>query len=321
MHKMRPEFKTILALAFALLYASCIGTRDGDQFASYQRDFLGKTQIGSAITKEIILQNPSTDSVQHIRAINFDTNANPDGHFRIDKVEVGGIAQNPRDKDITIPAGSMLQIFVTYQPLNLNTSIAHFGGWYTGEDEPYVPGKPVEEETAVKMMKELAKGAKGDSDEKEAIHRSMIIAIYDRPQEGMVQIELVGEAVPGPNGEIAGVGGGGDCPADGGILCYKGGFAMELPDIMTTGPKQLEMGGPVVFKLSGNNVEMDLATFPAELLILKGNGPGEPLEGKPISAISLVINGPEGVTATGTFDGTNLNMNGMAFRIRVVLAK
>jgi len=318
--------RTIYILFSVMLLSSCFG--DGDQFSSYQRTFMGKTQIGSSVSKIITLQNPSTDSVQHIFGLNFDAAANPDGHFRIDKVEVGGVAQNPKDHDITVPAGSLLQVYVTYQPLNLNTTVADYGGWSTGEPEPWIPKKPDDTGTtsAVKAMQALLPKADDapitiDSNEKAAIHRAMLVVVYDQPKIGYAYTELIGEAVPGPNGEVTVAGSGGECPSDTGVLCYKGGFAMELPDIVTTGPKPLNMSGPIVFKLSGSSVSIDMGTFPSELLVLKGNGPGEPLEGKPISAISIVVSGAEKVTATGTFDGTNLEVNNVAFRIRVILGE
>lgn len=317
--------RIFVIFAISLLLTSC---RSGDQFASFQREFVGEVAMGGSVSKKITLANPSTDEVQHILGLNFDAGQNLSGHFQIEKVEVGGVPVNPRDKDITIPPGSILQIYVKYQPLNLDTTVTDLGGWSTGQPEIYVPGPPApaQEKTvdAGQTMKELL-GASAEPDlsydNDHAIHRAMMVAVYDYPQIGIVQMELVGRAVVGPDGQRSAGGSSGECPEDAGILCYKGGFAMELPDIMKTGPAPLVMTGPVVFQLSGPSVSLDMATFPAALLVLKGNGPGEPLEGKPISAISLVVSGPEGIKASGTFDGTNLTVNGVAFRIRVVLGE
>lgn len=323
------------AILSVLFLSACAG--DGAPFETYERQFVGRVPIGSSVTKQIVMQNPDTQGVQHITQMNFEAGTNMEGHFRIDKVELGGVVVNPRDRDITIPAGSILQVYVTYQPLNLDTTLANYGGWLTGVQERYMPGPPGEEgndkdkeDGAVKAMSRLIGKEDGDetggsvdlNDSTKAIHRAILTAIYDKPGKGLVQIELVGQAEAGPNGETSAAGGGtGECPSDSGTLCYKGGFAMALPDLMTTGPKQLKMSGPAVFKISGNNVEMDMGKFPTELLVLKGNGPGEPLEGKPINAISIVISGAEGVTAKGTFDGTKLEVNDIAFRIRVVLGE
>jgi hypothetical protein len=315
-----------ISLILAATISSCGG--GSNQFVSYKREYLGKAPIGLSVTKQLTLQNPSLSKVQHISGLNFDTGTNSSGNFRIDKVEVGGVAQNPKTKDISIPAGSLLQIYITYEPLNLDTTIASYGGWATGQEERWSPKKPPEKDEngtdAVKAMSALiSKDAsiEEDNEEAAATHRAIIAAVYDYPQAGTVQIELVGEAVAGADGEISAAGGGGECPDAADTLCYTGGFAIELPDIMATGPKELKMTGPAVFKLSGSTVTTDMSAFPAELLVLKGNGPGEPLEGKPINAVSIVLSGAEGVTATGTFDGSRLEINGIAFRIRVVLGE
>jgi len=313
-------------LALWAVFAVCgalSACTDADQFASYQREFIGKTEVGVPITKKLVLQNQSLDVVQHISGLNFDAGYNAAGHFRIDKVEVGGVVHAPKDKDISVPVGSLVEIYVTYQPLNMDTTAVTLGGWTTGENERYEPQAPEEkaEVSAVKAMKDIMVG-KDSNEEEKAVHRAVIAAVYDYPQFGIVQLEVVGEAVVGADGSTSAAGGfSGECPSDAGILCYTGGFAIELPDIMTGGPKSLTMTGPAVFSLAGSSVSADMGKFPAVLLVLKGNGPGEPLEGKPINAISIVISGAEGVEASGTFDGSNLEMNKVAFRIRVVLGE
>jgi len=315
--------RTILAIFLATIFSASCSEDDG-QYALYYREFVGETEVGGSVTKQIVFRNPSVDSVQHLVGLNFDAGQNTDGNFQVEKVEIGGVAVNPRDKDISVPPGSILQVYIKYRPLNLNTTVANFGGWRTGEVERYEPREPGKAESADKTMEKLLGKKEPDLsyDKDSAIHRAIFAAVYDYPTVGVVQIELVGKAHVGPNGErSAGGGGSGECPDGSGVLCYKGGFAMELPDIMNTGPSPLTITGPIAFNISGTSVNLDMTTFPSALLVLKGNGPGEPLEGKPINAISLVISGPEGVTASGTFDGTNLDVNGVAFRIRVVLGE
>jgi hypothetical protein len=310
------------ALAALAVVCAC---SDAGQFASYQREFIGETEIGKSVTKKIVLQNTNLTDVQHISGLNFDAGYNTEGHFRIDKVEVGGVVHNPKNEDITVPAGSIVEVYVTYQPLNMDTTAITLGGWTTGEKPRYEPLAPEEVGSAAKTMKALFGGkAEGEIKEEKdkAIHRAIVAAVYDYPQMGILQLEVVGEAKVGADGSTSAAGGSsGECPSDAGMLCYTGGFAIEMPDIMTGGAKQLKMTAPAVFKTAGSNVSIDMGTFPAVLLVLKGNGPGEPLEGKPINAISIVISGAEGVEATGTFDGSNLTVNKVAFRIRVVLGE
>jgi len=315
----------LYAFIFACLFVACSGVACSGhkQFSDYQREFLGHVAVGEKITKEIVIQNTSLTETHHIEGLNFDAANNTAGHFRIEKVEVGGVPQNPRDRDITVPPASMVQIFVTYQPLNLETTISNAGGWSTGREERYVPKQPEEDSSATKAMGDMltSKNVELDDDAK-AIHRAVIAVVYDQPRVGILLVEVVGTAQEGPNGETTAVGsGGGSCPEGSGIICYSGGFAIELPDIMTGGARQLKLSGPIVFESSGSNLTLDMTAFPSALLVMKGNGPGEPLEGQPINAISLVISGSEGVSASGTFDGSNIDVNGISFRIRVVLGE
>lgn len=317
------------AIALLFFTAACSGA---DQFAVYQQEDFGEAPIGAGITKEIMLKNPSLTDAQHLTGLNFESGTNSAGHFSIDKVEVGGVTVNPRDRDISVPAGSVLQITLTYQPRNLETTESNYGGWSTGGVEIYEPKEPEEknddkedeESDSTKIQKAMLGLAKKSADSANiAIHRSVLTAVYDYPKLGEVLIELVGEARPGPNGETSAAGGvgAGSCPSDAGTICYAGGFSIELPDIVSTGPKPLTLTGPIVMKSSGSNVTLDMSAFPSALLVLKGNGPGEPLEGKPINAISIIVSGTSDVTASGTFDGSKLNINGVAFRIRVVLGE
>ena len=320
----------VAKLYFAILLVACstfwgVACSGQKQFSDYQRELIGEVKIGEKVTKEIVIQNTSLTETHHIEALNFDAANNTAGHFRIEKVEVGGVPQNPKDHDISVPPASMVQIYVTYQPLNLETTISNAGGWSTGQKKRYIPSAPKEKSSATKAMSGMlsAKGVESEIDtEGKAVHRAVIAVLYDQPRVGILKIEVLGTAEEGPNGETTAVGsGGGSCPDGTGIICYSGGFAIELPDIMTGGARQLKLSGPIVFESSGSNLTLDMTAFPSALLVMKGNGPGEPLEGQPISAISLVISGAEGIEASGTFDGSNIDVNGVAFRIRVVLGE
>ncbi len=313
-------------ILFFVIFAalSCGGA---EQFTVFEQQEFNVTPIGSSVIKVVSFQNTSLDDVQHLIGLKFDTGSNLEGNFVVDKVEVGGVAANPRDKDITVPTGSVLQLTITYTPLNLNTTIATYGGWTTGVEEIYNPKAPAPSkvEGPADINKALL-GIKGDEgpeqSEDAAIHRAMLVLAYDYPKQGIVQVELIGRAVPGPDGEISAAGAGtGECPTDAGTACYKGGFAIEMPALMSDGAEPLDLTGAVVFGIAGSNVTLDMNTFPAALLVLKGNGPGEPLEGKPISAVSIVISGAPDVVCTGAFDGSRLTINGIGFRIRVVLGE
>jgi len=156
-----------------------------------------------------------------------------------------------------------------------------------------------------------------------AIHRAMLIVAFDKPRGGYSNIELVGGAVPGPNGEetAVGMGGlsGGDCVASGTTMCFTGTFSIDLPGVMSGGAVEVPMAAPLSFELDGSALKLDMNEFPPVLILLKGNGPGEPLEGQPIEELSIVISGSPDVTGVGTFDGSVLSMTEVGFRIRVVM--
>lgn len=158
-----------------------------------------------------------------------------------------------------------------------------------------------------------------------AIHRAMLIVAYDNPQAGYVHVELVGGAVPGPNGEVTAIpmggAGEGECVAQGTTACFTGTFSIDLPGLMTGGAVEVPMNGPVPFTVENGAAELNMDEFPPVLLALKGNGPGEPLEGKPVDAVSIVISGTPECIATGSFDGRNLSLAGVGFRIRVLLGE
>ncbi|MBI4366434.1 MAG: hypothetical protein HY543_06420 [Deltaproteobacteria bacterium] len=160
-----------------------------------------------------------------------------------------------------------------------------------------------------------------------ATHRALVILTYDHPGEGVVQIELVGHAVPGPNGELTAPGGGGapteagECEPGGTTACFTGQFAIDLPGLMSGGPVTADLSGPLPLTIDGSRVELQMSRFPPVLFIVKGNGPGEPLEGKPVGVISLVISGAPELVAMGSFDGAALDLGDVGFRVRIYLAE
>lgn len=157
-----------------------------------------------------------------------------------------------------------------------------------------------------------------------AIHRAMLIVAFDSPRDGYADIELVGGAIPGPNGETTatgGVAGGGECTAEGSTACFSGTFSIDLPGLMSGGALEVPLGSPILFATDGSVVDLDMNTFPPILIALVGNGPGEPLEGKPVDAVSIIISGTPDTKAAGSFDGQNLSLADVSFRIRVLLGE
>ncbi len=63
-----------------------------------------------------------------------------------------------------------------------------------------------------------------------------------------------------------------------------------------------------------------MASFPVALFVVEGNGPGEPLEGQPLSALSIAVSGDDKTVAEGSFDGSEFNLTGAGFRIRIYLS-
>lgn len=264
------------------------------------------TPITTESLKTIKLVNPSSQDVEHITAIAFDAGANEGGHFKIEKVEIGGNKVTTRD--ITVPAGGYVSIGISYTPKNLKTTEADYGLWHTDSEEP-----------ATEMMIVLASGALRKV--KKAVHRSVLVVQYDYPRTGNVYIELVGEAVTGPDGEEEWSGGEatGECAPSETMLCYEGNFSIDLPGLMASGALEVPMTGMIPFHLDNGSVTLDMNEFPDVLIGLRGNGSGEPLEGKPVSAITILIDGAPDVTATGSFDGSAIFLDDVGFRIRVVL--
>lgn len=291
--------KKITYVFIALLFAGC----SGGSFSGYQQEFFDETQITGETTKDIVIGNADNMEEQHLRGINFDKGSNADGHFRIDSIKVGQTVVGMTD--VIIPPQSALVVSVSYIPLNLETTAADYGGWETGLDDRWIP-KPLED---------IEDGEEGAPS---AIHRSLLQAVYDKPQSGIVYVELVGNAVPGPEGEIVAGGPGGPCEPGDGVACYTGGFAMDIPGLFPGGAKDLEFGGPIRFGITGGQANMRMDDFPPVLMYLRSSEIPELPSG--VSA-SLIISGVPGEVAEGTFDGSRLSLSGVDFRVRVVLGE
>lgn len=152
-------------------------------------------------------------------------------------------------------------------------------------------------------------------------HRSVVFLVYDQPRTGIIQVELVGKASPGPNGEESVAVGMKECTPAAGVACFEGVFEFEIPKIMSKGPMNVELTGPIAFALEGREASLMMDSFPVVLIPLKGNGPGEPLEGQPVSAVSIIITGMPGKMASGTFDGLTMELEDIGFKVRVVLGE
>lgn len=298
--------KRILLAAGFLWAGAVLAACQPANFTKWDRETFQTTPITQSVSKTISLRNESDREEQRLLGVGFDGSGDGRQHFRIEKIMVGN--RHVADKKIIVPPGSSVNVQITYEPRNMETTKAEFGGWVTGESkrfEPYKPGeepKPEEIETA--------------------IHRVVLLAVYDNPSSGISQIELVGKAVPGPNGEIslpeAGVK---ECEPKAGTACFTGTFSIDIPKLFTTGPREEKMMGPIRFQITGNKATMRMDDMPPVLFVLEGNGPGEPLEGQPVSAVSIIISGLEGVQAEGTFDGSRMELSDLAFRIRVVVGE
>ncbi len=288
--------------ALGLVLASCAGT----QFTAYQVENFGEVSITQSESKIISLQNPDATDVQNLVGVGFSGGTNAGGEFRIEKVMVGDRVVQP--SDIKVPPGSSINIQVTYQPRDLTTTEASYGGLISGAPVRPVPQLPGETQQAAAVSK--------------ALHRAVILAVYDEPKQGIVELEVRGTAVPGPNGEVAlPEAGKGGCTSGEGRACFVGKFLIDIPKFFTTGFRELESKNPIPFHIIGAQSQMYMDEFPPVLLVLEGNGPGEPLEGQPVPAVSIVISGVPAVVAGGTFDGSRIEMKDVAFRIRVVAGK
>jgi hypothetical protein len=258
--------------------------------------------VTEGTTKSFVLGNASEEKEQHIRAIAFDRGSNEAGHFRIDSIKVGDMEAEATD--IVVPPGSAVTVTITYEPKNLVTSVAAYGGWQTGENERWIPKKPEE--------------AEPEEAPDRAIHRALIEAVYDYPKDGIFYVQLVGEAEPGPHGETDAVSGFATCTPGGGMMCYTGGFALDIPQLAPGGPKALELTGPIRFYDSGGEVKLVMDEFPNAIMYLRS----EEIPQLPSGVTAtLVISGSEGVEATGSFDGSRMDIKDVSFRIRVALGE
>ncbi|MFH1875176.1 MAG: hypothetical protein ABH859_08375 [Pseudomonadota bacterium] len=304
MNKHLNKFLLILSMVCCLLsMVSC----SGDQFSSWRVENFEVTPITMQDQKIIFIQNPDQEKEQHIRGIGFDKGSNAVGHFQINAVELSG--QNVGLQDIVVPPGGSLAIIAVYEPQNMETTFANYGGWETGHPERWIPGSPEEVEERMQEQQQA---------EREAIHRSILQATYDYPKEGVIQIELVGFARPGPHGETVAGGIPGECNPGGGIACYSGGFAIDIPQLYAGGPRELELAGDVKFRLNGSEISIEMEDFPVALMVLRSEEIPELPSG--VTA-TLIISGSEDVIATGTFDGSRINLEGVSFRVRFVLGE
>lgn len=295
--------KYICSLLIATLFVA-LASCSGDQFTGWQQETFDQTPIAQSTSKEIVIGNSEEMEEQHIRGINFDKGSNADGHFRIDSIKVGN--QVVGLTDIFVPPGSSLKVKISYTPLNLETTVAAYGGWETGYESRFIP------KTKEELEEEMKKP------EEPAIHRALLQAVYDKPREGILVIELVGTAVPGANGERESTTGSGICTPGEGIACYTGGFAMDIPKLAAGGPKDLVLGGAIPFSIMGGIAKLRMDDFPAVLMYLRST---EIRELPPGITASLIISGVPGEVAEGTFDGSRLMLKGVDFRVRVVLGE
>lgn len=319
-------------IAILVLLASFAGCSNARLFSGYQRENFDLTRVTESKNKTIQIVNDSPTAIQHIQGISFYSNSNEAGHFQVIETKVGATVVG--QQDIFVPPMSDLKIKVTYAPLDLDTTPAGFAGWVTRPTDRWeavdlnsfdVPasGEETKSKNAVNVMTKLA--GKEAYYYKPAIHRAMLLVIYDKPSEGYLSIELVGGAVPGPNSEVTAVplggSGGENCVAGGKTACFTGSMSIDLPGLMKGGAVEVPMQGSIPFEIDGSSMKLVMDQFPPVLMALEGNGPGEPLEGKPIDAISIIISGVTGTEAFGSFDGQSIQLSEAIFRVRVLLGK
>ncbi len=293
------QIRKLLGIALPLIALSACS--EGGSFVVYQTEVFDETAVTESASKTIVIGNSSNDEEQHMRAIGFDRGSNSAGHFRIDGITVGGQAVGTAD--VVIPPGSSMQVSVTYAPMNLEPSQAAYGGWVTGDNERWIPKNPDEV---------------GEEEEGVIYHRAILEAVYDYPREGIFYVEVVGEAIEGPNGEEEAGGAFATCTPGSGTACYTGGFALDIPDLAPGGPKDLEITGPIRFTISGGDVTLRMDDFPYAIMYLRS----EEIPQLPSGVTAtMIISGAQGVEAKGTFDGTRIDLDGVGFRIRVALGE
>ncbi len=342
------RFFSVVLVSLALL-----GCERSLPFANYQQEFFDVTPITGSQLQIIKLVNPEKETAQHISGLGFDAGGNPGEHFSIEAVKVGD--KDVARRDISVPPGASLEIHVRYTPQDLDTTQANFGGMATGQPERVTPQAPREDASeqadesaaeatgtstpasrgAVMAAGILLGGKSAPAPQKtpatrdfqtlagDALHRALLVLIYDYPQEGILQVEFVGTAIPGPQGELVAApsadGGGvatGECTAGGTTACFAGDFSINLPGLMKEAV-HTELTGAWPITIDGGTASADMGQFPLALFVVQGNGPGEPLEGQPISALSIAISGDPHSQATGTFDGSSLTLTDAGFRIRI----
>lgn len=294
-----------------ILLVLCSGLQihcHGEQFTGYHVESFDTVPVTLNQSKTISFQNQSEDDVQRVMSIGFNGGDNPDGHFRIDSVAVGD--KSVGLQNIVIPPKGFLNVKVTYEPRNL--VVKPLGKWERDHYveprfKPYIPDRENDQQ------KEVA--------EEDAVHRAMFLILYEYPKAGVQQVELMGRAIPGPEGELSlPEVSAGPCVPEEGLACFVSDFEISIPKLFPETTK-IELPAPIQINLAGSDARLRMDLFPPALLVITGNGPGEPLEGQPVDAVSLVITGVRGLVASGTFDGANLDLKDVAFRIRVVIGE
>ena len=282
-----------------LMIVLLVGCSEDDQFSKWETRTFQKTRVTESSMLEVLIANASDSDEQHVTAIALNQGADPSGHFQIMSVKVGN--REVDLNDIVIPPSGKLKVTLGYAPLNMITSVADYGNWETGQAPRWVPGQ-----------------SENASNKSEAIHRAVLQLSYDYPNDGLLFIQIVGLATPGPNGETDAGGGAGECYPGGGVACYSGGFAIDIPSLYSTGPKDLELTGAIKFQIQGGNVTLDMNNFPPVLMYLRS----EEIPQLPSGVTAtLIISGSPDELASGTFDGSRLELSDVSFRARVVLGE
>lgn len=321
----------IICLFVVLLTASC--TPD-PLFTEYTKEVFNLTKVTESDVRTIKILNESNEEIQHIVSMAFHAESNKNGHFQIQGVDVG--TSRVGLKDLYIPPMGILKLNISYAPLNLETSEESFGGWITKEDDKGIVevsdnGDIIVRSSLLESSTDIMSALGGEVEDQTllgyepAIHRAMLIIGYDRPREGYIYIELIGSAIPSPDGEISAIApgsavGGSDCMAEGTTACFRGTFSIDLPGLMSGGALEVPMT-PFPITIDGSSAEINMNEFPPVLIALVGNGPGEPLEGQALDALSIVISGMEDSISQGSFDGRNLEMSDVTFRVRIALGE
>lgn len=303
-------FRFIGWLELALALAACSQRLP---FSEYQRTEFAQTAVTQSTTRVIRLENPSSIQPQHVRSIAFDAGGNPGGNFQLSKVVVGGRAVAPRD--IIVPANGVLELHLLYAPRSLETTQATFGGVESGAPPRIAPQAPAEKsvragQAAAFGMQRLLGGKAAAVPL--ALHRGLLVMTYDQPNEGLLQLELVGTAALGPNGEVA-ISGAGECVVDGSTACFSGVLRITMPGVVDTA-QETELSGKWALQIDAGTVRADMARFPVALFVISGDQLPSSL---PVAALSIAISGDDKTVAEGTFDGQSLQIERAAFRARI----